>query len=166
MRVRATGGSTMAIAPTLAKYLAAKNVAFDVLAHEPTQSSLRTAEACRIPGDRLAKAVLLRDATGYVLAVLPSSHHIRISELKRQYGDDVEFASEREIGELFGDCARGAIPAIGECYGLDLMIDDGIEAQPDIYFEAGDHATVIHMTRAEFAALTWMAQHGRFSGAH
>lgn len=156
----------MAIAPTLAKYLAAKNVAFDVLAHEPTESSLRTAQACHIPGDRLAKAVLLRDATGYVLAVLPSSHHIRLADLKRQYGDDVEFASEREIAELFEDCARGAIPPVGECYGLDVMIDDDLETQPDVYFEAGDHATVVHMSRAEFAALTWMAQRGHFSGAH
>jgi Ala-tRNA(Pro) deacylase len=156
----------MPIAPTLAKYLAAKNVAYDVLAHEPTESSLRTAQACRIPGDRLAKAVLLRDATGYVLAVLPSSHHIRLADLKRQYGDDVEFASEREITELFADCARGAIPAVGECYGLDVMIDDDLEAQPDVYFEAGDHATLVHVSRAAFAALTWMAMHGRFSGPH
>jgi Ala-tRNA(Pro) deacylase len=153
----------MAIAPTLAKYLAAKNVAYDVLAHEPTLTSMRTAQACHIPGDRLAKAVLLRDETGYALAVLPASHHIRLSALKRQLGDDVELASEREVAELFEDCARGAIPPIGECYGLDMVVDDGIEAQPEVYFEGGDHATLVHMTRSEFVGLTWMAQHGRFS---
>jgi Ala-tRNA(Pro) deacylase len=153
----------MAIAPTLAKYLAAKNVAYDVLAHTPTQSALRTARACHIPGDCLAKAVLLRDELGYALAVLPASHHIRLTDLKRQFGDDVELASEREIIEIFEDCARGAVPAIGECYGLDVVVDDDIDAQPEIYFEGGDHATLVHMTHAEFAALTWMARHGTFS---
>ena len=69
----------MAIAPTFEKYLATKNVVYDVVAHEPTKSSMRTAEACRVSGDRVAKAVVLRDEYGYVLAILPASHHIRLA---------------------------------------------------------------------------------------
>lgn len=156
----------MTIAPTLEKYLAARHVAYDVLAHEPTQTSMRTAQACHISGNCLAKAVLLRDVTGYALAILPASHHIRLSDLKEQFGDDIELANENEIEDFFDDCARGAIPAIGECYGLDLVVDDGIDVQPEIYFEAGDHTTLVHMTQSEFAGLTWMAQHGHFSRPH
>ena len=37
----------MAIAPTFQKYLATKNVRYDIVAHEPTKSSMRTAEACQ-----------------------------------------------------------------------------------------------------------------------
>ena len=51
----------MTIAPTLQKYLADHGVAYDLVAHPPTESSLRTAETCHIPGDRLAKGILLRD---------------------------------------------------------------------------------------------------------
>ena len=87
----------MAIALTLERYLDAKNVKYDVIAHAPTNSSLETAATCRIPGDRLAKGVLLRDEVGYALAVLPATHHIRLAELRRQFGDDVDLASEREI---------------------------------------------------------------------
>ena len=154
----------MAIAPTLARYLAARKVKYDVLPHVLTGK--RTARARRIPDDRLAKAVLLRDATGYVLAVLPASHHISLAELKRQYGDDVELAKEHEIVELFDDCADGAVPAIGECYGLDVVVDADISAKPEIYFEAGDHATLVHMSHSEFAILTRTAQLGRFSRPH
>jgi len=153
----------MAIAQTLQKYLADKRVKYDVIAHEPTNSSRRTAETCRIPGDRLAKAVLLRDEMGYALAVLPASHHIRLSELKRQYGDDVRLASEHEIVELFQDCVRGAIPALGDCYGLDLVVDDSIDEQPEVYFEGGDHSTLVRVSRAQFAGLTATARHGSFS---
>jgi Ala-tRNA(Pro) deacylase len=156
----------MPIAQTLKKYLTKNRVKYDVIAHEPTNSSMRTAEACHIPGDRLAKAVLLRDEMGYAVAVLPASRHIRLSDLKRQFGDDVRLASEREIVELFSDCARGAIPALGECYGLDIVIDSSIEDQPDIYIEAGDHATLVHMSQEQFADLTATAQHGRFSTRH
>ena len=156
----------MPIAQTLKKYLTKKRVKYDVIAHELTNSSMRTAEACHIPGDRLAKAVLLRDEMGYAIAVLPASRHIRLSDLKRQFGDDVRLASEREIAELFQDCARGAIPALGECYGLDTVIDASIEDQPEIYIEGGDHATLVHMSQEQFAGLTSAAQHGRFSTRH
>jgi Ala-tRNA(Pro) deacylase len=156
----------MAIAKTLQKYLTKKHAEYELVAHEPTNSSMKTAEACHIPGDRIAKAVLLRDDMGYAIAVLPASHHIRLSDLKRQFGDDVRLASEREIVELFEDCARGAIPALGECYGLDTVIDTSIVDQPEIYIEAGDHATLVHMSQEQFADLTVTALHGSFSTRH
>ena len=63
----------------------------------------------------------------------------------------------------FGDCVHGAVPPIGECYGLDLIVDDSIDLQPDVYLEGGDHETLIHMDQAQFAALTADALHARFS---
>ena len=153
----------MAIALTLERYLEARHARYDVIAHEPTNSSIRTAQACHIPGDRLAKAVLLRDEVGYALAVLPASHHIRLAELRRQFGDDVGLATEREIADLFQDCVRGAIPAVGECYGLDTVVDDSIDEQPEVFLEGGDHATLVHMTHAQFARLMVNARHASFS---
>lgn len=156
----------MAISLTLERYLDAKNIEYDVIAHAPTNSSLETAETCHILGDRLAKGVLLRDKMGYALAVLPASHHIRLSELRRQFGDDIMLASEREIEGLFEDCVRGAVPAVGECYGLDTVVDDSLDEQPEVYFEGGDHATLVHMSHAQFADLTATARHASFSSQH
>jgi Ala-tRNA(Pro) deacylase len=153
----------MSIAPTLQQYLVARNINFDVITHEPTQSSSRTAEASRISGDRLAKGIVLLRDGGYVLAVLPASHHIRLADLRSELGDNVKLAEEAEVGRLFPDCARGAIPPIGECYGLPLIVDDSIDTLPDIYIEAGDHETLIHLDRAQFASLTTAARHGHFS---
>jgi Ala-tRNA(Pro) deacylase len=153
----------MTVAPTLEKYLTSKNIKYDVIMHDPTMSSSRTAETCRIPGDRIAKAVVLRDENGFVLAILPASHHIRLSDLKRRLGFDVALATEQEIQQLFEDCAQGAVPPAGECYGLDVIVDDSIEAQPEIYLEGGDHATLIHLTHAQFATCTEQAWRGRFN---
>ena len=97
----------MAIAPSFQEYLAAKNLVYDVAA-EPTMSSMRTAEGCRISGDRIAEAVMLRDEYGYVLAILPASHHIRLDDLRTQLGLDVNLAAEYENEELFDDCVPGA----------------------------------------------------------
>lgn len=153
----------MSIAPTLQRYLAAENIQYDVIPHDPTMSSARTAEVCRISGDRFAKAIVLRRDASYMLAVLPASHHLRLSDLREQLGDNVEMATESEIDPLFPDCAHGAVPPLGNCYALPLIVDDSIEAQPEVYMEAGDHETLLHMNHAQFARLTGNARHGRFS---
>jgi Ala-tRNA(Pro) deacylase len=153
----------MAIAATLQKYLSDRDVTYDVISHEPTVSSLDSAQISHIPGNCLAKGILLRDPQGYWLAVLPASHHLRLSDLKLDLGDRVDLAGEDEIAEIFPDCVRGAIPPVGECYGLDVIIDSSIDQQPELYFEGGDHATLIHMGQAEFARLNTGARHGAFA---
>jgi len=153
----------MSIAPTLQRYLTAENIQYDVISHDSTMSSVRTAEVCRISEDCLAKAIVLRRDTGYMLAVLPASHHLRLSDLRNQLGDNVEIAKESEIDPLFPDCVHGAIPPFGHCYALPLVVDDSIEAQPEIYMEAGDHETLLHMNHAQFAYLMANARHDRFS---
>ena len=153
----------MPIAPTLHKYLAAEKIEYDEIPHVYTMTSARAAQACHVPGDRVAKAIVLRRDGGYMLAVLPASHHLRMAELRERFGDDVEMASERELGELFMDCAQGAIPAAGKCYGLDSIVEDSIQMEPEVSMEAGDHETLLHLSRAQFARLTADAMHGRFS---
>ena len=72
-------------------------------------------------------------------------------------------AEEPEIDPLFPDCAHGAVPPLGHCYTLPLIVDDSIEAQPEIYMEAGDHETLLHISQAQFARLMGNARRGRFS---
>jgi Ala-tRNA(Pro) deacylase len=153
----------MSIAPTLKEYLAAENIEYEEIPHEPTMTSIRAAEACHISGDRLAKGVVLRRDGDYMLAIMPASHHLRLSELRTTLGDNLDMANEAEINRLFRDCAHGAVPAVGKCYGLSMIVDDSIEAQPDIYMEAGDHETLLHLSHAQFARLTANVAHGRFS---
>ena len=152
----------MAIAPILQKHLD-RNVTYEVLTHDPTMSSTRTAQACHVSGDRLAKAIVLRHNGGYLLAVLPATHHVSLADLKTQISDDIDLANEEEIRKLFPDCALGAIPPVGECYELDVIVDDSIQAQPDVYLEGGDHTTLVHLDQAQFARLMAEARHGRFS---
>jgi len=153
----------MSLAPTLQQYLTNQQIAYDVIPHQETLSSTRTAEACHVSGDCLAKGVLLRDQHGYLLAVLPASHRIRLSDLQDALSPGVELAQESEVEAWFRDCERGAIPPVGACYGLDMIVDESLDAQPEVYFEAGDHATLVHVSRDEFTRLVGRARHKRFS---
>jgi Ala-tRNA(Pro) deacylase len=153
----------MALAPTLHKYLLDRRITYDVIQHERTASSVDTVETSHISADRLAKGVLLRDRQGYWLAVVPASRRVRLSDLKLDLGDPVDLASEEEVAEVFPDCSRGAIPPFGECYGLDAIVDNSIDQQPELYCEGGDHITLVHMSQAEFTRLNVQARHGSFT---
>jgi Ala-tRNA(Pro) deacylase len=152
----------MTVSPTLQKYLD-QTVTYDLIPHDPTMSSTRTAEACHVSGDALVKGVVLRRDGDYMMAILPASHHLHLSALKSQLGHKVDLASEEEIVRLFADCERGAVPPVGECYGLDVIVDDSIDGQREIYMEGGDHATLIRLDREQFARLTAKAWHGHFT---
>jgi Ala-tRNA(Pro) deacylase len=93
--------------------------------------------------------------------VLPASHHLRLTELEG--AASLRMASEDEIGQLFPDCARGAVPPIGAAYGLKTIVDDSIAAMPEVYFEGGDHATLVHMSGPAFSRLLADAPHARIS---
>jgi Ala-tRNA(Pro) deacylase len=126
-------------------------------------SALGSAHAGRIPSDRLAKGVVLRDGGTYKLTVLPASHHLRLTDVTTGHGQEIRLATETEIAEVFRDCDRGAIPPVGPCYGVDVIIDNSINQQQELYFEGGDHATLVHVNGAEFARLNPQAQYGSFS---
>lgn len=152
----------MAIAMTIQNFLREQRVPFEVLMHDHTRSSLKTAEAAHIPTDRLAKAVMLEDDKGYLMAVVPASYRVNLGEVRQQLGRNIGLATESELTEIFKDCELGAIPPLGLAYGIETLYDDSLAQMSDIYFEAGDHEELIHVTREEFMRLMGMARRGKF----
>jgi Ala-tRNA(Pro) deacylase len=154
----------MAIAATVSNYLLAQDVEYDVLTHPHTATSGESAEAAHVPGTRLAKSVILEDEQGFLMVVLPSSRQVNMQELHRQLNRNLVLATENELGGLFADCEIGALPPIGSAYGVETVVDDAIAEQPDIFFEAGDHEQLIHVTGETFQTLLGESvRHGRFS---
>lgn len=152
----------MSIAMTVQQYLEQKQVPFDVLMHPYTRSSMRTAEVADIPSERLAKAVLLEDTRGYLMAVVPANRHVHLGRLRRQLGRELTLASEQEVATMFADCMPGAIPPLGMAYGMEMIWDDSLMASPEVYLEAGNHQELIHMGGEQFMQLCEHSRHGQF----
>ena len=72
-------------------------------------------------------------------------------------------ATEKEIAELFDDCDRGAVPPVGAVYGLEVVVDEGLAELPDVYFEGGDHRTLVHVTGDGFRTLMKDARRAQLS---
>lgn len=154
----------MAIAITLQEYLSDMDVDYDILKHAHTEVSTQTARIAHIPGEQLAKSVVLEDENGrYLLAVIPSNRHVSLGKLHQQYKIRMGLATEAELEEIFDDCELGAVPPVGDPYGIDVIMDNSLEQCSDVYFEAGDHVNLVHLSGESFQRLMNKARHGSFT---
>ncbi len=143
----------MSIAASVQRYLAREGVRYDTLEHAHTRDSMHSAQAAHIPGDRLAKCVVLEDDRGFLMAVIPATHKVDLGGMHRALNRSLGLATDRELIELFKDCEPGALPPLGPAYGIDTILDVCLAVPPDIYFEAGDHQVLVHVRGSEFLRL-------------
>jgi len=148
----------MGVATTLKDYLSSLRLNYDTISHTHSDSSLRTAEAAHVPGDRVAKSLLLGDEQSYILVVIPASHRLEVDKLNQQTSRQLVMVSEEEIESTFSDCEKGAIPAAGEAYGIDTVVAAELLNQDEVYFESGDHEHLLRMTGEQFRKLMKFAQ--------
>jgi Ala-tRNA(Pro) deacylase len=143
----------MPIANTLKRHLDSSSIRYDVLNHPFSGSSMETAEAAKVPGHQLAKGVIFKDAQGYLMAVLPSTLHVETVTLNELTNRRLELIEEAEVGRLFSDCDLGAIPPVGDAYQLEVVLDNTLLNEESIYFEAGNHRELIHVSGNDFQQL-------------
>ena len=153
----------MAMAMLLKAFLETEGVQYDLVHHGYSSHAMHAAEIAHVSGEQVAKGVLLHDEYGYTLAVLPATHKIQMGKLCKQYHRAFTLADESELPELFNDCEAGAVPPVGKAYDVEVILDDSLNDSPDIYFEAGDHADLVHMSSDDFRHLMGDVQHGIFS---
>ncbi|MEK7436962.1 MAG: YbaK/EbsC family protein [Pseudomonadota bacterium] len=153
----------MGIAMRLSDYLKASDLPYEVVKHAHSGNSIQTAKASNVPANCVAKAVVLEDRYHALMAVLPASRRLELRELRASDGPDLHLATEADLKGLFIDCEPGAVPPVGSVYGLETIWDDSLMEQPEVYFEAGDHETLVRMKTRDFIGLMKGARHMAFS---
>ena len=59
---------------------------------------------------------------------------------------------------LFPDCEIGAVPPVGAAYGLTTLLDASLEDRDEVFFEGGDHETLVRMEGSAFLDLLESAE--------
>lgn len=143
----------MTLAPTLADYLSRHGTRYALEHHVHSFCSLESAREAGVDEESLAKSVVLQDDRGYVIAVLPASRRLELERVREELGRALHLSRELDMATLFPDCEQGAVPPIGAAYGIPTVIDANLEARDEIYFEGGDHETLVRVEGAAFLDL-------------
>lgn len=153
----------MSISSRLSSYLEQHGTRYDVVAHEPSRSSVQTARAAQVSPHQIAKSVIVEDDIGCIMAVIPADKAVRLGHLSQLLGrKQLRLADEGRLARLFDDCEFGAVPPVGMAWGMETIVDDELEANEVVYLEGGDHERLLRMSHEQFHALMRAAQHGNF----
>ncbi|MFO0693435.1 MAG: YbaK/EbsC family protein [Polyangiales bacterium] len=141
------------ISQHLATYLAERDVDFDVLRHERTPTIRAAAHAAHVPERWVAKGVVYEDGSEFVMAVVPANRSVDPLAVAMRIGHFVALADEADIETLLRDCARGAIPPLGEAWGVRTLVDPQLLERSEVWFEGGDHERLVHVQGPAFSRL-------------
>jgi len=136
------------------QFLSRSGRSFQVIQHPTTFTAQAVALAVKVPGDEVAKTVVLKAAGRYVMAVLPATRHVNFEKARAALqAGPVLLADEAEFTRLFPDCERGALPPFGSQYGLTTLVDEALTRDEEIVFEANNHHEAILMRYSDYAEL-------------
>jgi Ala-tRNA(Pro) deacylase len=144
----------MAIPARLKSYLDEHGIDYQVFYHQRVYTAQEVAATLHVPGNELAKVVMVMVDSELVMMVLPASCMVDVDKLKGLFrGKGVKLAREEAFQGLFPDCEIGAMPPFGNLYDLEVYVDTTLAGQPHIVFQAGSHVETIRMAYADFANL-------------
>lgn len=138
----------------LKDFLDQNNIDYTVISHMPAYTCQEIAHSAHIPGQQVAKTVMIKIDGTMAMAVLPAKYRVALQDLRDITGTfDVQFASEEEFKNIFPDCEVGAMPPFGNLYGMDVYVAPELTEDKEIAFNAGTHSELIKMTYRDFERL-------------
>lgn len=141
-------------AQTLKAYLDENRVSYTTITHAPAFTAQEIAHSAHVPGNELAKTVMVKLDGKIVEAVLPASQQVDLEALKTSTGaEQAELATEAEFDGFFPDCEVGAMPPCGNIYGIDVYVSPSLTMDRQIMFNAGSHSELICMLYKDFENL-------------
>ena len=145
----------MTVAARLKATLDARGIAYEVISHPIDGSAPETAAHTHTRGREFAKAVVVRGRKGYAMVVVPAHHRVDLERVGEAIGqpEAAALATEDEIARLCPDCERGAVPPLGQLYGLAVMVSEELSHEPNITFNAGSHNDAIRMPYRDWATV-------------
>lgn len=144
----------MAMLKKLQDFLERNGVQYRHTVHPTAYTAREVAAAEHIPPREVAKTVVFLSENGYGMAVLCADCVVDLEQLRADLGlSRLRLATEAELGELFPDCELGAMPPVGNLFGLPVYVDTQLAGEEMIAFNAGTHRDVVHMRFADFQRL-------------
>lgn len=140
-----------------------RKINYQLLTHEGAETLEQLVAAAKVPENRVARAVLLDDSSGFVLVVLPLNRMIDFAALKKQLNRELTPVSAEKVAARFTDCDEQAVPPLGEPYDLLSLVDRSLMRETTLYFEPGLKNTLVKVSVDDFKLLQRRAQIFDFS---
>jgi Ala-tRNA(Pro) deacylase len=138
----------------LEQYLRENSAGFEVMTHSQAYTMQEVAAALHLPGNQVAKVVIVKADGKMCMLVLPAPCRMDFDQVHALLGaKKARLAAEEEFADLFPDCDTGAMPPFGNLYGVPVYVDRTLAGETDIVFRIGTHHETIKLAYADFSRL-------------
>jgi HD-like signal output (HDOD) protein/prolyl-tRNA editing enzyme YbaK/EbsC (Cys-tRNA(Pro) deacylase) len=150
----------MSTSITVRRYLDAQDVRYSIVKCPVDAQGCWQGDIGNISPTCVARAMILKDISGLVMAVLPITHSLKLDALNRQLHRKLRPADEIDFRGVFADCSPGILPALGEAYSFETVIDDSLLDQDFVYVASGNAGELVRITGQDFQLLHSNAWYG------
>jgi Ala-tRNA(Pro) deacylase len=138
----------------LEEFLHKHQTPFTTIIHSTTYTAQGTAAVAHVPGQELAKTVILNADGCLAMAVLPANKQLDLALFRSMMGaQSMALATEEEFDRAFPDCELGAMPPFGNLYNVPVYVEETLTHHSEIVFNAGYHSELIRMSFRDFCQL-------------
>lgn len=144
----------MALPTKLRSFLVKKFAEYTHTVHPAAYTSREVAAAEHLPLREVAKCVVLFGDESYHMLVVSANRKVNYEDARLSLGlADVRLATEKELADLFPDCEPGAMPPMGNLYGIPVYLDSSLAGEENVSFQGGTHCDMIHMRTDDYRDL-------------
>jgi Ala-tRNA(Pro) deacylase len=131
-------------------YLREHGVRFEHFVHGRVIAAQRLAAAEHVPGDRVAKVVVVSVDGRLALAVVSATDHANMAALREALrANEVHLVPEGRFAERFWPCEPGAEPPLS-LFGVPIYVDASLARQPWLLMRGGTHEDAIQVDTDEW----------------
>jgi Ala-tRNA(Pro) deacylase len=137
----------------LLDWLGAHGLAYDLHEHPLAFTALETARVEGLDPHAFAKTLAVITADDRrILVALKASDHLDLVKTARVLGTSrARLLSEVELLDLAPSCDIGALPAVGDLFGVSLYADHALRDIERLTFHAGSHRHAVRVDRESWA---------------
>lgn len=140
----------MTVYEKIIELLNSNNIKYQALEHEPTPTCEDSARVRGTSMDQGAKALICFADKQPILIVLPCSYKLDSKVFKNEFKvRDLRFATPEEVFQLTG-LQVGAIPPFGKLFEMPTYIDEKLNTNENIAFNAGDRCKSVIMKYKDY----------------
>lgn len=142
------------LSPSIINYMNSHNVVYKTINHPREYTASQCAQAAHIKNEHFAKSVIVKLDGQFILVAIPANTRLDLDQLKKEtHARHTKIANEFEFQDKFTDCEVGAIPLLGELYGMDVYLADSLTHKEWLVFNAGNHNQLIKIKTTDFLNL-------------
>lgn len=97
-----------------------------------------------------AKAVLLEDDKGRILAVIAANTLLDLNAVSRQLGREMRATGQDAVRQFCDTHSLQSVPALPKLAGLPTLVDKQLLARDSLLLDSGDDEQLLHVNRDDF----------------